>query len=92
MAVLIAAFSLGAFHLFSGRKRLERNLPPGALPPEGGVTSRRSLLQSTVLLVVFGVSFPAGEWFLGFRFPAFSFPTLVAVVAFEAISRASWAN
>jgi hypothetical protein len=65
MTILIAAFSFGAFHLFSGRKRLERNLPPDVLPPEGEVIPRHSLLQSTALLVVLGVSFPAGEWFLG---------------------------
>jgi hypothetical protein len=90
MAVLIAVFSLGAFHLFSGRERLERNLPPGALPPEGEAIPRRSLLQSTGLLVVFGVSFPAGEWFLGFRFPAFWFPILVEVVALGFDLVAEW--
>ena len=90
MAVLIAAFSLGAFHLFSGRERLERNLPPGVLPPEGRAVPCRSLLQSTALLVVFGVSFPAGEWFLGFRVPAFWFPTLVTVVALGFDLVAEW--
>jgi hypothetical protein len=80
ITVLIAAFSLGAFHLFSGRRRLKRNLPPGVLPAEGGAI-RQSLLQSTALLVVFGVAFPAGAWFLNFRLPAFLFPTLVVAVA-----------
>jgi hypothetical protein len=90
MTALIAAFSFGAFHLFSSYKRLERNLPPGVLPAEGGAIPRRSLLQSTALLVVFGVSFPAGEWFLGFRFPAFGFPTLVMAVALAFDLVAEW--
>jgi hypothetical protein len=90
MTVLIAAFSLGTFHLFSSYKRLERNLPPGVLPAEGGAIPRRSLLQSTALLVVFGVSFPAGEWFLGFRFPVFGFPTLVMAVALGFDLVAEW--
>lgn len=90
MTVLIAVFSLGAFHLFSGRARLERHLPPGVLPPKGGVITRQSLLQSTALLVVFGVSFRAGEWFLDFRVPAFSFPTLVMVVALGFDLVAEW--
>jgi hypothetical protein len=81
MTVLIAAFSLGTFRLFSGYERLEPNLPTGVLPPEGGVIHRQSLLQSTALLVVLGVSFPAGEWFFNFRFPAFWFPILIMVVA-----------
>lgn len=90
MTVLIAAFSLGAFHLFSSRERLERNLPPGVLPPEGGAIPRRSLLQSTALLVVFGVSFPAGEWFLDFRFAVFGFPVLVTFVALGFDLVAEW--
>jgi hypothetical protein len=88
--VLIAAFSLGAFHLFSSRARLKQNLPPGVLPPEGEAIPRRSLLESTALLVVFGVSFPAGEWFLDLRFAAFGFPVLVMVVALGFDLVAEW--
>jgi hypothetical protein len=90
MAVLIVAFSIGAFHLFSGRARMKRNLPPGVLLPEGEVIPRQSLLQSTALLVVLGVSFAAGEWFLHFRFPVFSFPALVMVVALGFDLIAEW--
>jgi hypothetical protein len=90
MAVLIAAFSFGAFHLFSSYQRLERNLPPGALPVGGGVISRRSLVQSTALLIVCGVTFPAGEWFLGFRSTVFGFPTLVMAVALGFDLVAEW--
>jgi len=90
MTVLIAAFSLGAFHLFSSRERLERNLPPGALPPEGGAIPRRSLLQSTALLVVFGVGFPAGERYLDFRFAVFGFPVIVMAVALGFDLVAEW--
>ena len=89
MTVLIAAFSLGAFLLFSSRERLERNLPPGALPPEGGAIPRRSLLQSTALLVVFGVGFPAGERYLDFHF-VFGFPAIVVAVAFGFDLVAEW--
>jgi SecY len=90
MTVLIAAFSLGAFHLFSSRERLERNLPPGALPPEGGAIPRSSLLQSTAVLVVFGVGFPAGERYLDFRFAVFGFPVIVMAVALGFDLVAEW--
>jgi hypothetical protein len=90
MIVLIVAFSLGAFRLFSGRERLKRNLPPGVLPPEGEAIPRQSLLQSTALLAVFGASLSAGEWFLDFRLPALWFPILVMVVAFGFDLVAEW--
>jgi len=90
MTVLIAAFSFGAFHLFSGQQRLQRNMPPNVLPAERGVIPRRTLLQSTVLLVVFGVTFPIGERLLDFRFPAFAFPTLVIAVALGFDLVAEW--
>jgi hypothetical protein len=90
MTVLIAAFSLGAFNLFSGRARLVRNLPPGLLPPEGGIIPRQRLLQSTALLVVFGVGFPAGEWFLDFSAPVVWFPILAIVVALGFDLVAEW--
>jgi len=35
--IFMGALSIGAFHLFSSRKRLVWNLPSGALPAEGDV-------------------------------------------------------
>ena len=52
--------------------------------------SRRSLVQSTALLIVCGVTFPAGEWFLGFRSTVFGFPTLVMAVALGFDLVAEW--
>jgi hypothetical protein len=81
-AVFIAALSPATFHLFSSRKRLEGNLPSGALPAEGDVWDGRSLTQSTALLVAFGVGFLGGTWFLGFRFSEIlAFPEFVMLVA-----------
>jgi hypothetical protein len=90
MTVLIAAFSVGAFHLFSGRERIKRNLPSGVLPSEDDLIPRQSLLQSTALLVVFGVSFQTGEWFLNFPVPVFSFPALITLTALGFDLVAEW--
>lgn len=79
-AVLVAGLSLATFHLFSSRKRLEKNLPPGSLPPTGEVAGGRSLVEATGLLLLLGVGFLAGRWLLGFQGPL-GFPVLVMLVA-----------
>jgi hypothetical protein len=80
--VFIATTSLLGFHLFSSRKRLERNLSPRALLAEGEIWTGRSLVETTVLFVVFGAGLQAANWFLDFRFTEIlAFPGLVMLVA-----------
>jgi hypothetical protein len=81
VAVFTAAFSFGAFYLFSSRKRLDSNLPLGAMPSAHNVPVSPWLLPTTALLVVFSTLFYAGRSF-GLRFTGIlGFPGLVLLVA-----------
>src|SRR5204862_8266591 len=82
-AVLILAFSLCTFYLFSSRKRLESNLPVGAMPPGEERSLVRRLLPTTALFVVFGTALNDHGSFLGLNtrlIPSFS--VLVPLTAF----------
>jgi hypothetical protein len=89
--ILIAAFSLAGFHLFSSRKRLVWNLPSGALPPEGQLWTGRSLAYTSGVLVAFGVGFLGGQWFLNFKLAGIlGFAGLVMLVALGFDVVAEW--
>jgi SecY translocase len=91
VTVVITALSLAAFYLFSSHKRLESNLPAGALPAEGEVWTGGALFQSTVVLAVFGASFLGGTWFLNFRFAEIlGFTALIMLVALAFDLIAEW--
>ena len=81
IAVLIAGFSLITSYFFFSPERLAGNLPAGVLLPKGESISRRSLWESTAVLVVLGTALPAGAWYAGFHFPDFALPEVVVLVA-----------
>ena len=81
-AALIVTFSFCTFHLFSSRKRLDSNLPDGALPPGDDLSPVR-WLPATALLVVFGTVLNERGSFLGLQLQQIpSFAVLVMLVAY----------
>jgi len=73
--LLVAGLSAVTFNLFSSRRRFERNLPPGVMPPEHQTVTWGWLVLTTTVLAacsVFGIV-NAGLATIAFALVAFAF-------------------